>query len=240
MASVLSTTEVELIGFQSQLCRVSRQSTCPPRTLRPCPEVRVFLSSRRPPVNGASKRLDLGIHRDAVQGLFSRTSICEFSTSRNCRCFVLSRGSRLNSGRTESSRVPVKGETGGFLTGTRLEDYRGITGSDRWKDKQTSRNERVRIALESSPGCTAVLIVAEAPLPSPPWDRYIKSARSVRNRDSLRLDPPGSYVRTFLSCTEFTWLADGTRPFQITVAPLSPDKLRLSRGRARVHKGRLM
>lgn len=48
MATVLSTTEAELIGFQSQLCRVSHQSA--PRCVSPSPYPLVlFLLYRSPP-----------------------------------------------------------------------------------------------------------------------------------------------------------------------------------------------
>lgn len=63
MATVLSTTETELIGFQSQLCRVSYQSVPRPPTpssispLRPppleVPHSWLFLSSQQPSVNDA-------------------------------------------------------------------------------------------------------------------------------------------------------------------------------------------
>lgn len=64
MATVLSTTETELIGFQSQLCRVSYQSVPRPPTpssispLQPpplqVPHSWLFLSTQQPSVNDAA------------------------------------------------------------------------------------------------------------------------------------------------------------------------------------------
>lgn len=156
MATVLSTTETELIGFQSQLCRVSYQSVPRPPTpssispLQPpplqVPHSWLFLSTQQPSVNDAA--LEMRTYPNLTD---CRIGLARLFFGRECG--LCSRrfqwGFRTRRGSSRVSSCVKRGQRKGTEAGcSRIN--KGSPESDRWKDKQTERNERVWITVESS------------------------------------------------------------------------------------------